>query len=535
MAEVNNEVKYTLSLNDMLSENLRNADSNANKFEGTLSDVQNKLEKIGIGIGIAFAVNKLKDFGMTIIENGSKVENAVTGLTTLLKDHAAAVEVVNNTMKDATTTPFAFEGLLSANKSLISAGISADNARKDVLNLANAIAATGGGDEELQRMVVNLQGISNTGKATAMDIRQFATAGVNIYQVLENAGISVKEDNENVAISYQQISMALAKAHAEGGIFYNGLENMAGNTSVQISNLGDSFFQLTVKMFNDLKPAIDAIIGVLGDMIKGLRDGWDWLVKNKGAIENVTIAVMSGVAAAKIYQLWTERAVIWSAIKTTAYVIETGVLTALGTAVEFVNAAFLASPIGWIVIGVTAIVAAVIYCWNHFAKFRAVLMGVWEFMKAFFEWVAFVPIKILMALGEMVIGALTLNPTKIAKGFEDAKSVIFDGAKNLATSFKKGYNEGMESFAKDQEISSNSPATVNVKGIKDKPTTPPTNKPTEKVVGNKSISISIKIDSLIKQQTISVKNMVEGAAKTKDMVQNALTSAISDSQIIAGQ
>ena len=44
--------------------------------------------------------------------------------------------------------------------------------------------ATGGGNDELTRMASNLQQIKNAGKATAMDIRQFAYAGIDVYGIL---------------------------------------------------------------------------------------------------------------------------------------------------------------------------------------------------------------------------------------------------------------------------------------------------------------------------------------------------------------
>ena len=146
-------------------------------------------------------------------------------------------------------------------------------------------------------MVVNLQQIKNVGQASALDIKQFAYAGVNIYKVLEAAGIKVEKGNSDVKISYEQITGALQKAHEAGGIYYNGLENMAGNTSVKVSNLGDMMFQLKNQMFQDLKPAITSIIEGLGNLIRWLRDAWDWLVKHKDIIKSLAIGIGVGTAA----------------------------------------------------------------------------------------------------------------------------------------------------------------------------------------------------------------------------------------------
>ena len=193
-------VQYILSLKDQFTAGINAADASVKKLEGSMMGLK------GI-IASTFSVYAVSSFVRSMVEAGSKVEDAQTGLTTLLGNAKDASRVIQNTMEDATKTPFAFEGLLNANKALISAGVNADNARQDVLNLGNAIAATGGGDAELQRMVVNLQQISNTGKATALDIKQFAFAGVNIYKVLEAAGIKANAKGEESAITYEHITL----------------------------------------------------------------------------------------------------------------------------------------------------------------------------------------------------------------------------------------------------------------------------------------------------------------------------------------
>ena len=59
-------------------------------------------------------------------------------------------------------------------------------------------------------------------------------------------------------------------------------------------------------------------------------------------------------------------------------------LTTLWTGAQWLlNAAFLASPIGWIVLGVSALVAVIAVAWNKFEGFRAVVITVWDTIKGF--------------------------------------------------------------------------------------------------------------------------------------------------------
>ena len=516
----NQIVQYTLSLKDLLTDKINQANDSVNKLEGSLGKVKGAAMSFGSAVGIAFGSAAVVAFGSKMIQAGTQVEDALTGLTTLLKDKAAAQGVINQTMEDATKTPFAFDGLLAANKALISAGVGAQQARTDVLNLANAIAATGGGDDELQRMVVNLQQIKNTGKATAQDIKQFAFAGVNIYKVLADATGQPIEKVKEMEISYDQLTAALAKASGEGGVYANGLQNMAGNTSVQISNLGDSIFQLSVQMFNDLKPAINTIVSGLATFIGYMRQGWEWLVKNKDLIQALAIGVTVAAVAWQAYLLVTGQSVI-----------VTGLLTAAQWAL---NIALDANPIGLIIIAIGALTAGVMYAYNHFEKFRAVIWATWAVIKEF----AMIVTDVFSGLAETMAGILTFDPTRIKEGASKSISAVADAAFRIGKAAKDGYNAGLKDFADSKAAETKNAPKDLLKGEKGAPgkagaaVTPPKAE-TKGAQGQKVMNINISIGSLIKDFRINTTNMQEGAGKVREMVAQALLSATNDSQILA--
>jgi tape measure domain-containing protein len=342
---MNQEVQYTLTLKDLLIGKIKQADDAVNKFEGTLGKAQGAAMNLASAVGVAFGTAAVVAFGQKMVQAGTQVEDALVGLTTLLKDKAEAQQVINNTMEDAAKTPFAFEGLLAANKALISAGISAETARADVLNLANAIAATGGTDVEMQRMVVNLQGVATLGKAMGKDINQFAYAGINIYKVLADATGQPIEKIQDMEISYDMLTMALRKAGEAGGMFENGLVNMANNTSIKISGLGDNVFKLSAQMFMDLKPAIDSIISGLYSFIDILTIGWNWLVQNKDIVMALAIGVGVATVAYQAYLLSMGQGII-----------VTGLMTVAQWAL---NVAMNANPLGLIITGIAVLTAGI--------------------------------------------------------------------------------------------------------------------------------------------------------------------------------
>lgn len=209
-------------------------------------------------IGAAFVnmakagVQGVEQIAKAGIEFNAKMEQYQTGFTTLLGSAEEAEKVMSQIREDAARTPFDVDSLTQANQMLISTGMSAGDAREDVLNLANAIAATGGGSDELSRMAANMQQIQNVGKATAMDIRQFAMAGINIYGLLADATGKTTAEVQNMDVSYEMLSQALAHAAAEGGMYAGAMEAQSQTFKGRISTLKDNATQLTGALTTDL-------------------------------------------------------------------------------------------------------------------------------------------------------------------------------------------------------------------------------------------------------------------------------------------
>lgn len=502
------EVKYVLTLKDLLTPKLVNANTEAKKLEGTMGG-------LGNAIALAFSGAAIAAFGAKVIQAGTTVENARIGLTTLLGDSKEAAGVIKNTMEDATTTPFAFEGLLAANKSLISAGVNSEDARKDVLNLSNAIAATGGGDDELNRMVVNLQQIRNTGKATALDIKQFAYAGVNIYAVLAAAGVKLGEGQE---ATYEQITMALKKAHDKGGIYFNGLENMANTTSVKISNLGDAFFQLNVKIFNYFKPAIDATVNALTNAVKWVGENKDLLI----ALGAGVATLAAGYLLYNTYLAYNNALILINNTRTFIAMVASDGLTAALYAVGVAGTAMWAA----LTMGLSLVVAGIVLAYQKSETFRAVLSGIGAVAGALGS--------IFASLGKIVMGVFTLSPTMLLSGAQD----LANAAGSIQGAYSKGYAQSMQASAGSGSTLSTmfgmGGETANEK-IKPGVGGKSLGTPAANVGNSKPTTINITINKLVETLKISATTVSDSASKVKDEMTKAIVSAITDATVISGQ
>ena len=228
------------------------------------------------------ALEAAKSFISAGLDYNAQIETYTTGLTNMLGSAEAAQQVMENIQADAARTPFDVESLTKANQYLISAGENASYARKTINALGDAVAATGGGSDELNRMAQNLQQIANTGKATAVDIKQFAYAGINVYGILADYTGKSTAEVQKMTISYDLLTKALQAASEEGGRYYNAMDDLSQTQNGRTNTLKDNVKQLAGLMTSDLADGIGVVTANLNTMtvaaIEAYKtDGWKGL------------------------------------------------------------------------------------------------------------------------------------------------------------------------------------------------------------------------------------------------------------------
>ena len=326
-------------------------DEATKKTEDNFAELKKKGELAFAGITAAadtFAYSILKGG----VQYNAQIETYLTRLTTLTGSAEEANAILDQIKKDALATPFEVSSLTQAESLLLSTGLSAEDARKDILALGDAISASGGGNEELARMSVNLQQIKNVGKASALDIKQFAYAGIDIYGLLaDSMGISRKEASQ-MTITYDMLSTALQKASNKGGKYYQAMEKQSKTYAGSMSNLTEAIDVFKGEMAKGLFDILKKIIPKLSDL-------FTWLGKNKKIILAITIPLLTFInvfaglmAIAKIISLFKALWVVMAA-----------------------------NPILVIVAAIAALVAGFIYLWNNCEAFRNFWIGLWKGIK----------------------------------------------------------------------------------------------------------------------------------------------------------
>lgn len=291
--------------------------------------------------GLSMAANAIQSGANSIVSQSNQKENAITGLTTFL-GKPGAVEAYSNIRKDAAATPYDTASLLEVNRSLISAGLNAKTARTDSMNLANAVAAVGGGNDVLSRMAANMQQIKTVGKATAMDIRQFGIAGINVYEMLaRSTGKSIEQVKE-MDVSYEQLSQSLAMAAAKGGIYEGALAAQSQTKEAKWNTFKESVMNGLVDLYDAFSPIINRILDIgvkfasnIEPMLQRAKPYIDYMADKFGGFVDYIMEISNGTSE---WQGWIERVQeVFSAIWQLSVKMGQKIWDIVGSMLEFIK------------------------------------------------------------------------------------------------------------------------------------------------------------------------------------------------------
>ena len=371
----------TSELNNMRS-NLKGLDTAVDDTADSLDDAADSALSFGdvlkanvLSQAIVNGVKELASAFGSLIKNtvsyNAQIEQYTMALTTALGDETKAAETLAKIREDAAKTPYSVESLVKANQLLISTNGNAEKSRKTIIALSNAISATGGGDDELIRMAQNLQQISNSGKATTEDIKQFAYAGIDIYGLLSDyTGKSVQECKE-LEISYALLSNALEMAATEGGKYFGANEAQAQTLNGKISTLKDNIQDGLGTAMQGINDVFGKLVSIAIDLVEeidwkkfgeNVTSTFQFLMDNGGKIASLVASIGAAFVS------WNVGAMIQGVISSITAL--GGILPALKTAILGVNAALTANPIGLVLTGISLLVAGIIALWNNCDWFR---------------------------------------------------------------------------------------------------------------------------------------------------------------------
>lgn len=352
---------------------LRNVNSALDKTIGGFTRGAQTVAKYG-----AVAIGAIGGAVTYLITQFSKVEDAEAAFTPILggaEKARAAVEALN---KEAASTPFQFEDLASAANQLLPV---MDGDVQRVIKTIRMLGDTAGGNaQKLDTITRGFTKAMLKGKVDMESLNMIAEAGVPIFQDLAavmgtKVGAKFFKQISAGRVTTDQLAKAFERLTSKGGKFFNGMEIASKTTSGMWSTLTDNISLAAAELGSVLAPTVKELIGVATEMAIRARE---WVKANRELVEQKFLAFVDNVksvlvGAGKAFAFMNRNSD--RIIKVIATVVALSlVLKALSAVLMIVNLVMLANPIGLIVLGVLALIAAVA---------TAVLW--WDELKAAFE------------------------------------------------------------------------------------------------------------------------------------------------------
>lgn len=199
----------------------------------------------------------------------------------------------------AATTPFTLSQVGQGAKQLLAYGSAAENITDELRMLGDISSGVG---SEIQDLTYLYGTLRMQGRAMTIDIRQFASRGIPIYEELGKitgkTGVALQKMIEDGKIGFPQVEQAFKNLTKEGGQFGGLMAKNSQSLTGLMSNMKDAYAQMMNKIGASQQ-------GVLSDGIKGitsLMNHYEPLLK---IIEGVVIVYGSYRAALMLVTIGT--------------------------------------------------------------------------------------------------------------------------------------------------------------------------------------------------------------------------------------
>ncbi|MCM1035535.1 MAG: tape measure protein [Paludibacter sp.] len=404
MADKN--INFTINLDGNIYKGIAQIDAALNKVNLTGKQTKRVFDRIN---DAAFAVNnlfqatqntigKLYSSLEKVVSVGSEGELQKMNLTTLFQGNAEAAEdMYQKIAKYGKETPYDKAGLIDAQKTMMSFGISGEKSFK-VLQQIGDIAM--GDKQKMQSLTLAFSQMSSTGKLMGQDLLQMINAGFNpLNEISRMTGKSIsvlKDEMSKGQISADMVAQAFAHATSEGGLFYQAIDKAAGTTAGKIASFQDTINETLFGIFEKIKPYVDSVLDIaisavdqvlpvlsavttrITAIFNAIRRAvlvvQEWssvIVPLMVAIGALTIACNINRISLLLQEMQLYRLIIQEKLATIATHLWSG-------AQAILNAVMSANPIGLVIAAIAAliaIIAAIILKYEEWGATLSLLLG----------------------------------------------------------------------------------------------------------------------------------------------------------------
>jgi hypothetical protein len=383
--------------------------------EGKLGGLRSILGEVGSAILGVFAVEKVWEFGKESLHTFRETEMAAAQVNAGIKSTAGIAGQSLDELREKAEalehkTLFTEAQTLNADAMLLTftniRGKIFDEAIPAIEDMATRMGGNGPEDlkgaalqvgKALQDPITGIGALHRIGVAFNDQQKQQIASLVKHGQVAEADAIILKELNTEFGGSAAAARSVLGPS---------------ADLNVEIEEMRKGFGKLIGEGLSVAVPLILEIIEGVKETGHAMAEAYHWVKENKDIFVALGIAVGGaalGFVAANpsIIAFGIEAGV--TAIASGALAVAQGVLTAATWAL---NVAMAANPIGLIITAIGLLTAGIYEAYQRSETFRSVLAGIGEIGTEL--------MPVFKGLGEIILGAFTLDVKTIKQGFNDA-------------------------------------------------------------------------------------------------------------------
>lgn len=260
-------------------------DQSLSRVGGSLRNLGQGLTSLGSSLSLALTA-PLTALGIVATQNAVTLDSLKRGLEAITGSADEAGVQLQRLTQIAKLPGIGFQEAIQGSIRLQAVGFSAEKAEKALVQFSNAVALTGGGRDELNRITVQLGQLSAKGKVLSQDLKPIIEAGPAVGKALKEAfGTVNAEDIQALGLTSEQFLDRLVKQletlpRAAGGA-RNTLENFSDALFRASAAIGDAILPLLTKLINIAEPVITALANgfkSLPPVLQGLVVGFGGLV-----------------------------------------------------------------------------------------------------------------------------------------------------------------------------------------------------------------------------------------------------------------
>lgn len=420
-----------------LQDRLNDADRSANRLSSTIGG---KLRTAIMSLpGAEFFTNPIVALtaGIGVVSKlGMDADRTAVSFEVMLGSQQKAADMLNQMNRYAADSPYSRLGVQEAAQTMLGFGVEQQKVIPS-LKMLGDIAM--GNSERFKGLALAFSQVASSGKLQGQDLLQLITNGYNplndISRLTGKSMSELKDDMSKGNISFDLMAQAMQAATSQGGKFYGMVDRIAQTPFGRFGQLVDQFKDTMLSLYKVIEPLLIPSFDLLSSImthslpvIEGMQKGVRWLIDNFKTLAPYIYTAAAAWAGYNTYMF------ISTTILKGWTVAQWAQVTAMIAAEKvqwLLNVAMSANPIGLVIAAVAALTAGVIYCWNKFAGFRAVVLTVWDTITGFGK---AIKDAVVDRFWEIVdgIGAVGKAMVSLIKGdFEGAWQQAQTGAKKL--------------------------------------------------------------------------------------------------------